>query len=373
MGFSKSSKYTYKSLSTKYNNFHNPTFEIMVDGAELTKNKYIISDLVVDLPVTIGGVRRCEAGSCTFTISHMYDLETDSFDYNAAKKVEFGKKLEVKLGYTSLITVFTGYIAVVEVTYSEKATKIVVTGMDGISLLHNSKRLENFNQKEPSKTINKLFGNCTTGGIAKIGTVDNIQSFEVDLSIMGVDDSEFLMMLARRTKKTLALISNDLMFTDLLSNKTPIIELKWGESLKSFTKEVDGSRQIGMVKAYGYKLDHSPISVTVKDVTVGGAGKTASDLSKAVKAKVHEISDSIAQTTEELKTLAESILDEISMGFVSGKGTCVGIPDLIPGRYIEIGDVDGTSAGTFFITRIVHKVDSEGFLTTFEIKGAKTL
>ena len=34
--------------------------------------------------------------------------------------------------------------------------------------------------------------------------------------------------------------------------------------------------------------------------------------------------------------LAQARLDSIAMGLVSGKGRCVGVPQLIPGRYIKI-------------------------------------
>ena len=60
------------------------------------------------------------------------------------------------------------------------------------------------------------------------------------------------------------------------------------------------------------------------------------------------------------------------MGFVSGSGICVGLPELIPGRYVTIEGADAKSNGTYFITKVRHLFELNGFQTAFEIKGAKT-
>ena len=69
--------------------------------------------------------------------------------------------------------------------------------------------------------------------------------------------------------------------------------------------------------------------------------------------------------------LAQHRLNSIAMGFVSGEGECIGIPELIPGRYIKIEGADKNTVGTYFITKVCHRFRPERYTTTFEVKGAK--
>ena len=69
--------------------------------------------------------------------------------------------------------------------------------------------------------------------------------------------------------------------------------------------------------------------------------------------------------------LAQARLDSLALNFVSGSGTCVGIPELIPGRYISIKGLDGDSEGSYFLSKVRHRFTGEGYYTQFEVKGAR--
>ena len=59
------------------------------------------------------------------------------------------------------------------------------------------------------------------------------------------------------------------------------------------------------------------------------------------------------------------------MDFVSGEGECVGIPELIPGRYLKIEGSDSHTNGLYFLTKVRHSFSEAGYTTSFEFKGAK--
>ena len=69
--------------------------------------------------------------------------------------------------------------------------------------------------------------------------------------------------------------------------------------------------------------------------------------------------------------LAQARLDTQALNFVSGSGTCVGIPELIPGRYISIKGLDDSTEGSYFLSKVLHRFTEEGYYTQFEVKGAK--
>ena len=70
-------------------------------------------------------------------------------------------------------------------------------------------------------------------------------------------------------------------------------------------------------------------------------------------------------------TISSVMLDRLALNYVSGSGLCLGLPELIPGRFITIEGLDGDTVGDYFITKVRHQFGSGGYLTQFEVKGAK--
>ena len=48
------------------------------------------------------------------------------------------------------------------------------------------------------------------------------------------------------------------------------------------------------------------------------------------------------------------------------------LPELIPGRYIKIDGGDEHTNGTYFLTKVCHRISIDAYTTSFEVKGAKT-
>ena len=113
------------------------------------------------------------------------------------------------------------------------------------------------------------------------------------------------------------------------------------------------------------------VSKAASSVTVGGSGKSAAEWVSGLKNAVLRERSEYARTQKECETLAKHRLNGIAMGFVSGRGECIGIPELIPGRYIKIDGADDKTNGLYFITKVVHRISTEHYTTTFEVKGAR--
>ena len=139
----------------------------------------------------------------------------------------------------------------------------------------------------------------------------------------------------------------------------------------SFSRRVGLQGQVGEVEIWGRDEKQHFIKGGATRVTVCGAGDTAAQLAtKFKKTSLREYSEFV-RTDQECVTLAQARLNALAMNFVAGSGTCVGIPELIPGRFIEIKGLDGDSVGTYFISKVHHRFNQEGYSTQFEVKGAK--
>lgn len=102
--------------------------------------------------------------------------------------------------------------------------------------------------------------------------------------------------------------------------------------------------------------------------TTGPAAATALASSGVGKGDV--VIDAPVFTEEEAKSLAEAKLADRAYEFVNGTGKAIGLPDLRPGDNVEIQGVGNRFSGRYFVTRVKHTIDSNGFVTEFD--GRKT-
>ena len=77
--------------------------------------------------------------------------------------------------------------------------------------------------------------------------------------------------------------------------------------------------------------------------------------------------DSAAQAEARVASLKE----KMSYRLGTLEGECVGIPELTPGRYLEIDGSDEQVKGLSFLTKVRHLFTQENYQTSFEFKGAK--
>ena len=177
--------------------------------------------------------------------------------------------------------------------------------------------------------------------------------------------------MAQRYGASILAVAGELIFDDVISKTAPIVTLTLGKSIRRFSKRVSLAHQVGKVEVWGRDVNQKAIKGTASRVTVNGSGKTAPQWVSGLNDAVLRERNEYVRTQKECEALAQHRLNSIAMGFVSGEGECIGIPELIPGRYIKIDGADDKTVGTYFITRVRHRFSDGEYLTAFEVKGAK--
>ncbi len=359
-------KYTIKALRTKYEDFHSPAFTIKVDGKPLESNENIISSLDVDLCAD------GSAGGCRFTVGNEYDYEKTEMLHNMAKTLKVGAKLEIQGGYVKKQDIFFGYVDECSIEYSgSKPPRIAVSGVDGFGYLMNCQEPMYGGKKKPKQLVEEIMKKATGAGFAKSVTVGNIPASDVPPIKEQLDDFTYLRMLAERYCMSLLCVNGELIFDNVISNSSPIITLSATKDLLTFSRRMSLGGQAGSVTVWGRDVNQKFIQGTASSVSIGGSGKSAAQAApKFAKAVRREYCEYV-RTEQECKALAQSRLDSLALEFVSGQGSCLGIPELIPGRYVTIDGLDGDSEGSYFISKVHHNFNEDGYITTFEIKGAK--
>ena len=359
------SSYTYQALWKKYDKFTAPSFEITVGSAVFESSKYHIPSLEVE--IAADGT----AGGCSFTLEGQYDFESKKWKHDLAKTIQVGEKLVVKGGYVTKKELFYGYVDDYTIEFTSEGTpRISVTGMDALGYLMCLREPLYAGKKKAAEIVKTILNKGVSAGFAKSVTVGTLSGFETPLVKEQVDDWKFLNILGQRYGMTLFVVDGELIFDNVADTTTPILTLKIGQELQSFTKRVSMAHQVGKVEVYGRDVNQKPVKGTASSVTTG-SGKSAADLVSAIKNAVLREYSEYARTQEECKKLAQNRLNGIAMGLVSGQGQCVGIPELIPGRYLKIEGSDAGANGSYFITKIRHIFANMGYVTAFEVKGAK--
>jgi len=360
------STYTYSALSLKYNGFFAPGCEVAIGGRTIKSEDGMLSELEVEL--TADGT----ASGCTFTLNGQYDVRKSRWKDNLDQDVRIGAKLIVRVGYAKKRKeIFYGFID--DYTFelnSEDAFTVRVTGIDGLAYLMNLREPYYGGKETASQVVQKILNKSVSAGFAKSAAVGTLTDFEAPIVKEQIDDWKFLNLMAQRHGATLLAVDGKLIFDKLITSSSPILTLTHNSNLISFTKRVSMAHQVGFVEVWGRDLNQKAIKGVANKVSVGSGKSAAQVVSALGEAGLREYSE-FARTDDECKRLAQNRLNGIAMGFVSGEGGCVGIPELIAGRYLEIDSRDPTIKGKYFLTKVRHSYTTEKYTTSFEFKAAK--
>ncbi|MDR3766862.1 MAG: hypothetical protein Q3Y08_07490 [Butyricicoccus sp.] len=315
------------------------------------------------------------ASGCSFTIDCQFKSEASKWIHDFDKSVKAGAKLSIKAGYVKTKEIFYGYIDEYTFRYSgDESPRIDITGIDALGYLMSLREPLYAGQKKAPELIKSILQKSVSAGFAKKVSVGTLTGFATPIVKEQVDDWTFLNTMANRYGASLFVINGEIIFDDMLTNTKPLIKLGIRGGLRNFTKRVSLAHQVGKVEIWGRDVNQKPIKGTANKVTAGSglSGDSAAELVPALKSAVLREYSEFVRTKEECDKLAQNRLNGIAMGLVSGEGSCIGIPEMIPGRYIEIEGMDKSTSGTYFISKVRHRFDQDGYSTTFEVKGAKT-
>jgi len=360
--------YQITALEQKYGGFLGPAIEIKLGGVTLDSTSIPISRLEVDLSAD------GSAGSCMFAVNSLYDYNTGTWEKTVLKNLKVGAKLEVKGGYVKKEQLFYGYVDEYSMDYvGGSAPRLIVQGVDGLGYLMSCKDDYYGGEKGTAAAVKEILAKSVSAGFAKKVTVGaGLKDFETPiLKEEGMDDFTFLRVLAERYGMALMCVDGELIFDSLWDASSPVTELEMGRGLLTFQKRFSTHGQVGKVSIWGLDKNNKPVEGHADKVTTGGSGKSAAEHFSALKKAVLKEGSEFAVTADECTRLAKARLNGIAMNFVQGRGHCIGIPELIPGRYLKIKSLTDKSSDEFFLSRVTHRFSADGYFCDFEVKGAK--
>ncbi|MCI3920980.1 hypothetical protein MO973_12120 [Paenibacillus sp. TRM 82003] len=348
-------------LDSKYGGFTGPSAAIVVNGSDLEKLGAAIANIRVHTSAS------GDTDTVTFTVSDAFDMARREFKF--LDKLEIGATLEVSLGYAHKNTaVFSGYITAVSFRFpNDAAPEIVVTGMDASFKLMRSQNAKTWLNKKISDVVKEVAG---AHGITTSEVEDTSVTYKM-ISKGHESDFVFLQNLATKLNFECFIVGKKLYFRKKFANKTPVTTLSYGKDLVEFILEQNLYDQVSSVEVRGWDATtKKPIVEKAESHNATGKrGKSGKALLAAIGGNYREVVYANPETAADASAMAAAIFNERALRLVSGEGECLGIPEMRAGRFISIEGMGAKLNDTFYLVRVTHDYDTNGFRTRFQIQG----
>ena len=346
----------FSSLENKYGNFVVPAVKIKSNGSDLvSKNSLTVIDLTVTLSLD-------SAGIAVFKIADAYDVEKHCFDKKIRGLFKLGTIMEIEIGYLSATTaVFKGYVAGIGVEI-EDMPLLVIKLMDVRKLMMTSGVREQFYEdKNYSDIFKKVMGRYSKlCGIEADATKDNLTA-PVSQSTSDYNFVTNELLKKGKSEREFFVLYNKAYFRKPCKVKTPIMSVNYGRELLRFSMMADYLESEIQVIGYDPKNSKSVSSKT----NVKSAMSSTPVLSPSPK---QFFIDADADSEEKAKTRAASIADKMKRDSVFAEGELIGLPEIVPGRYLKVENLDDLANKSYYISEVTHYINESSFRTVFEAK-----
>ncbi len=350
--------YTYGALSGKYDHFCVPLVKIKRNGKDLVSTmKLTVSEITVTLSLDA-------ANMAVFKVGGIYDEEKHSFDSKVKNAFSLGSIMEVELGYVSSSkNIFKGYVAMVGAEFST-APFLDVTLMDVRRLMMVSGNRymlhEVVNYSDAFHDVMKKYSRLCS---LEIDATDD--KLETPLSQVQNDYLFVTRELIQKGKvdREFFSLGGKVYFREPGKVKQPVMALRFGRELLAL--KVDEEYQDLKMEVIGYD---AKAQKTVRGSAV--VAKNSSQKTIIAATQVFALADPSADTQEKANTRAEKMAKEKRWKVCSGHGVTVGLPELVPGRFVRVEALeDDYGNHDFYMRSVSHTIRNGSFQTEFMIGG----
>ncbi len=345
------------TLENKYGNYVVPAIKLKSSGSDLVSSLDLtISELQLTLSLE-------SAGMAVIKIGAAYDNESHAFSSNITKAFKLGTIIEIELGYLSATTkVFKGYVAGLGCEFTDMVN-IVVKLMDVRKLMMTSGvRRQLYEEKNYSDIFKKVMSSYSKlCSVECDATSDNLDA-PVSQSSSDYDFVTNELIAGAKSDREFFVLTDKAYFRTPAKNKTPIMTTELGKELISFSMMSDYlDTEINYV---GYD------PVNCKSLSAKVKAKTEEKYSPVLSpAPSQFFFDPDADTEAKVKLRAQAAARNEQMSCCFATGEMIGLPEIVPGRYLQIKSLDEMADKKYYITEVRHLISSDRFSTVFESKG----
>jgi phage protein D/phage baseplate assembly protein gpV len=336
--------------------FYVPRFDVRISGLTMAAD---VADQVLSLTVDTD---LDLAGTFSLVLRNPDNRLLDS------PLLDLGKTVEIHLGYgRTLHPAFLGEIASIAPNFpSDGGPTVTVTGYDKSYKMRRNQPAPTQYKGLPEAAIAARI--ALENGLVPV--VDPTPGIPAEKS-QTVSDFAFLKELAEPYFFDV-FVEWDRLHFQFPRPQTAAHVLVWGRNLTSFAPRISaaGLAGIQVIRDYNQELAQSIYAASVAmDFDVDGLverlGSSALDLlGSLIREGIHR--GRVDNPFSALQ-LAKALLQNILEGMYEGQGTCIGLPELSAGGFLEVRGVGKRFSGTYRVRKVTHRLDGNGFSTDFSI------
>lgn len=349
--------YTYEELANKYGNFHVPALRLYVDGKEVPQEvslNVMSAEISLSLTSASMAVIRMDGG---------YDRKKRSFDDNIKNRFKLGTIVEIGIGYGSEIKkVLKGYVASMGIEFQDSPS-LTLTIMDVRRLMMQSGiHIRCHDVKNYSDAVKEILNEYSKFCKAEIDPTNDKLDRKVS---QNSTDYEFIarrMASNGRAGREFFVLADTAYFRKPRKEKRSIMKLEYGRELLQFHMESSYTN---------LAIEISGGNVTeLKNINARAIAKSKEpQVNINYETPVSYILDPEADNQNKAKIRAEALADAEVRAGQRARGVCIGLPEIVPGRFIRIVKLEELVNKKYYITSVRHNFDKNFFKTAFEIGG----
>lgn len=345
--------YSYADLVRKYDQFRVPVGRVKIDGRELGDGmgvESIRASLSLD-----------KASAVSFTLAGVYDRRSSGFRASVKSMLKLGSAVSLSLGYGSSLTeVFQGYISGVGVDFSGEPV-LNVTALDVRGLMMEGTARDEVHVVTTYSAAFQAVMERYQALCSRL-SVDATDADEITQIAQTTSDYDFVSsVLTHRANREFFVLADTAYFREKAKVTAPVVTLTWGEGLMTFSRS--SLYQNLKITVIGFDPEQ-------KKAVKAQVEEKADEAQKAVGAAQETvITDPDAQEEKKARKRAEQEALERKRRAQSGSLSCVGLPELAPGRFVSVKGLDPELDLDYYIQEVRHELSGGGFSTTLEIGG----
>jgi len=421
--------YNFSDLKKKYNNFLRPLSVVKLGGKDFSANAYhfMISDMEIEITSDY------EASIASFVIYNSFNKLASRYNFKELKEyIALGNSVDIFLGYEkSAKEVFRGFIAKVNFEAPKGGIPgIRITAMDVKGLMMSGSYSKQLLADNYSDAVNEILKKTnyekmkkeslkgksgglagaagasglasaakSAGGKAGAKKEEDFESIITDITIdktpdkqeganaggtnsekkvtdktiemVSESDYEFVVKAAKKFNFEFFTIGGHVYFRRAKNDKNILMALGPETGMRSMDAQYEITGLVGSVEVRGIDVG--------KGKLINSKKKLNNKISQSGKARalVEEIEHIVIDPTISSKEDAECRADFISENIAYRLGTLhaefTGLPELVPGRFIILKALGIDFNVKFYVTSVIHILDTDNNYTTKIIAKASSI
>lgn len=360
----------YDNLKKKYKEFTNPHAAIKIGGKDLVdKNPELaLSDIMVDL--TCG----YEASVASFCVYNIFDRNGSGFMTDKYSKfLALGLPIEIAMGYgAEMSTVFIGVITRINFVYDDPMLPYLkVTAMDAKGLMMANNYSRQLMATSIDSAVKEILDSPTYTTMSSKGIIKSTSSIEKTpdntsgdkddkptIEMVAESDYEFIVKLAKKINFEFFVAAGNIVFRKAKVDTETLMTLAPANILRSFDIEYDITGQVCEIEVRATDTEKAAmIKSTQKISNQWSYGQAAGKLIKGNK-KIYL--DASVHTQAEADLRRDSLTEEVSYRYGTLSCDTLGIPEIVPGKFIEVAGLGKGASNTFYLQNVRHCMTRKG-------------